>query len=345
MGVKLGDIVPPEAVQTIALESLRGRAIALDAFNMLYQFLATIRGPDGRPLMDSRGRITSHLSGLFFRSINLLEKGIKPVYVFDGRPPELKQTTVERRVELRKEAGKLYEEALLRGDVETARKYAQRAATLEEYMLESSRRLLEAMGIPTVQAPSEGEAQAAYMTAKGDVYASASQDMDSLLFGSPRLVRNLSIVGKRKLPGKKVYVEVEPELISLEALLSSLGITRELLIDIGILVGTDYCEGVKGIGPKKALKLVKEYGDAEKVLEALNANLEIPPEVIRQAFLRPNVTDNYTLKWKEIDYAVTKSILCEEYDFSSDRVDKALAELKVALEKGKGETSLDAWLG
>ncbi|MCS7136065.1 MAG: flap endonuclease-1 [Nitrososphaerota archaeon] len=344
MGVKLGDIVPPEAIQTIALEVLRGRAIALDAFNMLYQFLATIRGPDGRPLMDSRGRITSHLSGLFFRTVNLLEKGIKPVYVFDGRPPELKRATVEKRMESRREAGGLYEKALLAGDMEAARKYAQRAATLEEYMLESSKRLLDAMGIPTVQAPSEGEAQAAYMAAKGDVYASASQDMDSLLFGSPRLVRNLSIVGKRKLPGKKAYVEIEPELISLDILLSSLGITRELLIDIGILVGTDYCEGVKGIGPKKALKLVKEYGSAEKVLEALNATLEVPPEVIRQIFLKPNVTDNYTLKWEEIDYRAVKSILCDEHDFSSDRVDKALAELKVALEKGKGETSLDAWL-
>ncbi|MEM0090496.1 MAG: flap endonuclease-1 [Nitrososphaerota archaeon] len=345
MGVKLGDIITPEAVQTIALEALKGRVIALDAFNMLYQFLATIRGPDGRPLMDSRGRITSHLSGLFFRTVNLLEKGIKPVYVFDGRPPELKRATVEKRMELRKEAGELYERALLAGDIEAARKYAQRAATLEEYMLESSKKLLDAMGIPTVQAPSEGEAQAAYMAAKGDVYASASQDMDSLLFGSPRLVRNLSIVGKRKLPGKKAYVEVEPELISLDALLSSLGITRELLIDIGILVGTDYCEGVKGIGPKKALKLVKEYGSAEKVLEALNVTLEVPPGVIRQIFLKPNVTDNYTLKWKGIDYATVKSILCDEHDFSSDRVDKALAELKVALEKGKGETSLDAWLG
>lgn len=344
MGVRLGDIVPPEAVQTIALESLRGKAIALDAFNMLYQFLATIRGPDGRPLMDSRGRITSHLSGLFFRTVNLLEKGIRPVYVFDGRPPELKRATVEKRVEMRKEAGELYEKALLAGDIEAARKYAQRSAMLEEYMLESSKRLLEAMGIPTVQAPSEGEAQAAYMAARGDVYASASQDMDSLLFGSPRLVRNLSIVGKRKLPGKKAYVEVEPELISLDALLSSLGITRELLIDVGILVGTDYCEGVKGIGPKKALKLVKEHGSAEKVLEALNATLDVPPDVIRKAFLNPNVTDSYTLKWEDVDYAETKSILCGEYDFSPERVEKALAELRTALEKGKGETSLDAWL-
>ncbi len=344
MGVKLGDIIPPESVQVIALEALRGRAIALDAFNMLYQFLATIRGPDGKPLMDNRGRITSHISGLFFRTVNLLEKGIKPVYVFDGRPPELKRATIEKRMELRKEAGELYEKALLAGNIEAARKYAQRAAMLEEYMLESSKRLLEAMGIPTVQAPSEGEAQAAHMAAKGDVYASASQDMDSLLFGSPRLVRNLSIVGKRKLPGKKAYTEVEPELISLDVLLSSLGITRELLIDIGILVGTDYCEGVKGIGPKKALKLIKEYGSAEKVLEALNATMETPPGVIRQIFLKPNVTDNYTLKWEGVDYATVKSILCDEYDFSSDRVDKALAELKVALEKSKGETSLDAWL-
>lgn len=344
MGVKIGDIIPPEAIQTITLDYLSGKVIALDAYNMLYQFIATIRGADGRPLMDRKGRITSHLSGLFFRTLNLLEKGIKPVFVFDGRPPELKLMTIEKRMELRMEAEKLYEEALASGDIEAARKYAQRAAKLDEYIVNSSKELLDALGIPMVQAPSEGEAQAAYMAAKGDAYASASQDMDSLLFGSPRLVRNLSIVGRRKLPGKKEYVEVEPELISLDVLLKSLGVTREMLIDIGILVGTDYCEGVKGIGPKKALKLIKEYGNAERALRAIGESMSVPPSKIREIFLKPNVTDNYTLKWRDPDFAATKSLLCGEYDFSEERVEKALAELKVSMEKVKGKTSLDEWL-
>ncbi|MCD6312629.1 MAG: flap endonuclease-1, partial [Thaumarchaeota archaeon] len=263
MGVKIREIIPETAVEKISLEALSGKAVALDAFNMLYQFITIIRGPDGRPLMDRRGRITSHLSGLFFRTINLLKFNIKPIFVYDGRPPELKKATVEEREERREEARKLYEQALAEGRIEEAQKYAKQAARLDEFIIESSKKLLTLMGLPVVQAPSEGEAQAAYLASRGDAYASGSQDFDSLLFGSPRLIRNLSIVGRRKLPGRKEYVEVEPELIHLNKLLEELGITREQLIDLAILVGTDYCEGVKGVGPKTALKLIKAHGSAE----------------------------------------------------------------------------------
>ncbi|MEM4497915.1 MAG: flap endonuclease-1, partial [Nitrososphaerota archaeon] len=249
MGVKIREIIPDNAVETISLESLGGKAIALDAYNALYQFITIIRGQDGRPLMDRHGRITSHLSGLFFRTINLLKLGIKPIFVYDGRPPELKKATVEERSERRQEAQRLYEQALAEGRIEEAQKYAKQAATLNEFIVESSKKLLSLMGIPVVQAPSEGEAQAAYIAMRGDAYASGSQDFDSLLFGSPRLVRNLSIVGRRKLPGRKEYVEVEPELVHLDKLLQGLEITREQLIDVAILVGTDYCDGVKGVGP------------------------------------------------------------------------------------------------
>jgi flap endonuclease-1 len=234
LGVKIGDIIPEEAVEKSSLQKLSGKSVALDAYNILYQFIATIRGPDGRPLMDRRGRITSHLSGLFFRTVNFLEEGLLPVYVFDGRPPELKRKTIERRRELRMEALEEYEKALAAKDFEAARRYAQRAASLEAYMVESSADLLKAMGVPYVMAPAEGEAQAAYMASKGSVYASGSQDMDSLLFGSPRLVRNLSIVGRRKLPRRNEYVEVEPEIIHLQKLLESLEINREQLVDIGL---------------------------------------------------------------------------------------------------------------
>jgi len=344
MGVKLRDIIPPEAMERISLEALAGRAIALDAYNILYQFITIIRGPDGRPLMDRRGRITSHLSGVFFRTINFMKIGIKPIFVYDGRPPELKMKTVEKREERRAEAAKLYEMALAEGRIEEAQKYAKQAATLNEFIVESSKRLLKLMGVPIVQAPSEGEAQAAYLVKRGDAYASGSQDFDSLLFGSPRLVRNLSIVGRRKLPGRKEYVEVEPEIIYLDKLLDSLGITREQLIDIGILVGTDYCEGVKGVGPKTALKLVKEYGSAEKVLKALGKSLERDPAEIRELFLKPSVTEEFEVVWSEPDYDGVKSMLCYEHDFSENRVEKALNELKSALKKSRGVTSLDQWL-
>ena len=344
MGVKLRDIIPPEAMERISLEALAGKAIALDAYNILYQFITIIRGPDGRPLMDRRGRITSHLSGVFFRTINFMKLGIKPIFVYDGRPPELKMKTVEKREERRAEAAKLYEMALAEGRIEEAQKYAKQAATLNEFIVESSKRLLKLMGVPIVQAPSEGEAQAAYIVKRGDAYASGSQDFDSLLFGSPRLVRNLSIVGRRKLPGRKEYVEVEPEIIYLDKLLDSLGITREQLIDIGILVGTDYCEGVKGVGPKTALKLVKEYGSAEKALKALGKSLERDPAEIRELFLKPSVTEEFEVVWSEPDYDGIKSMLCYEHDFSENRVEKALNELESALKKSRGVTSLDQWL-
>jgi len=343
MGVKIREIIPEAAVQKISLEALGGKAIALDAFNILYQFITIIRGPDGRPLMDRRGRITSHLSGLFFRTINLLKLGIKPIFVYDGRPPELKRATVEEREERRAEAARLYEQALSEGRIEEAQKYAKQAASLNEFIIESSKRLLTLMGLPVVQAPSEGEAQAAYLAARGDAYASGSQDFDSLLFGSPRLVRNISIVGRRKLPGRREYVEVEPELIHLDKLLKELGITREQLIDLAILVGTDYCEGVKGVGPKTALKLIKTHGSAEKALKALGKSLEVDPAEIRNIFLNPEVTKDYRIEWREIDREGVKRMLCDEHDFSEERVDKALNELRDALQKARGMTSLDQW--
>lgn len=343
MGVKLGDLIPEEILEKIELEDLRGRAVALDAYNILYQFITIIRGQDGRPLMDKHGRITSHLSGLFFRTINFLKAGMKPIYVYDGRPPELKKQTIEKRMEKRTEAAILYRQALEEGRIEEARKYAQQAATLDEYIVESSKKLISLMGLPVIQAPCEGEAQAAYMTQKGDVYASASQDMDSLLFGSPRLIRNLSIVGRRKLPGRKEYVDVVPELIHLEKLLNALKITREQLIDIGILIGTDYWEGVKGVGPRKALMLIKDYGSAENVLKHLKITSEVDVGKIKSIFLKPTVLESYKIEWAEPDYQAIEDMLCGEHDFSVDRVRKALNELKETMKKERGKTSLDAW--
>jgi flap endonuclease-1 len=342
LGVKIGDIIPEEAVEKSSLQKLSGKSVALDTYNILYQFIATIRGPDGRPLMDRRGRITSHLSGLFFRTVNFLEEGLLPVYVFDGRPPELKRKTIERRRELRMEALEEYEKALAAKDFEAARRYAQRAASLEAYMVESSADLLKAMGVPYVMAPAEGEAQAAYMASKGSVYASGSQDMDSLLFGSPRLVRNLSIVGRRKLPRRNEYVEVEPEIIHLQKLLESLEITREQLVDIGLLVGTDYSPQVKGVGPKTALKIVKEYGSLEKAVEKGVVEIDFDYNAVRKLFLNPAVTDSYVLEWKPPVEERVYEILVEEFDFSRERVARALEGLRKAV--ARKSSSLDAFL-
>ncbi len=347
MGVNLREIIPKSAVREITLAELRYKVVAIDAYNALYQFLTAIRQPDGTPLMDSQGRITSHLSGLFYRTINLVENGLKPVYVFDGKPPEIKQIEIERRRKTKSEAAKKYEEAIKLGRIEEARRYAQMASRLTDEMVAEAKRLLNAMGIPYVDAPAEGEAQAAYMARKGDAWTAASQDYDSLLFGAPRLVRNLAITGRRKLPRKDVYVEVKPELIELEKLLKGLGITREQLIAIGILIGTDYNpDGVKGIGPKTALKMVKNNPNVRKLLATLPRH-EFPtdPLEILDYFLNPPVTDNYKLEWRKPDANSIMRILVEEHDFSEGRVKNALERLNKAYNeflRGK-QLGLDMW--
>jgi len=346
LGVNLGDLIPRKET---TLEELSGKSVAIDAYNALYQFLSIIRQPTGEPLMDRTGRITSHLSGLLYRTANLVEKGIKPVYVFDGTPPSLKEAEIQRRLKAKEEATIKYEEALKRGDLEEARIYAQATSKLQDYMVEDAKRLLTLLGIPWVQAPSEGEAQAAYLAAKGHVWASASQDYDSLLFGAPRLVRNLTITGRRKLPRKNVYVEVNPEIVELEEVLNVLGINREQLVEIGILVGTDYNpEGVKGIGPKTAHKMIKEYGRLEALEASLRARENGLPEnwrQIKEIFLNPEVTDDFKIEWKTPDVEGVVSFLCGERDFSEDRVRNALEKFKVGMRELRSKKTLDAWFG
>ncbi len=339
MGVQIGDLVPSEE---IPLEQLAGKRIAIDALNMLHQFVSIIRQRDGEPLMDSKGRITSHLSGIFYRTANLVEIGIKPIYVFDGEPPLLKQETLRRRALTREEAEREWKEALERGDLVDARKYAQQAGRVTEEMVEQTKRLLDLMGIPWIQAPSEGEAQAAHLVEKGDAWASASQDFDSLLFGAPVLVRNLALTGRRKLPGKDAYVEVKPERIELKKVLDSLGISREQLIDIGVLVGTDFNEGIKGIGPKRALELIRKYGSLEKIVELKLFQFDVDPLQVKEIFLHHRVTDDYKIEWREADPEGIKEFLCEEFDFSLERVQTGIDKLLKGRTKS-GQTSLERW--
>ena len=349
MGVNLRELIPPEAREEVELRGLRGRVIALDAYNMLYQFLAAIRQPDGTPLMDRMGRVTSHLSGLFYRTINMAEAGIKPVYVFDGIPPEMKKQELARRMRLKEEAERKLEQARSLGRREEARRYAMQAARLTREMAEEAKRLLDAMGIPWIQAPSEGEAQAAYVARKGDAWAAGSQDYDSLLFGAPRLVRNLAITGRRKLPGRNVYVEIKPEVIYLDKLLRALGITREQLIVIAILLGTDYNPGgVPGYGPKTALRYVKSMGDARKALLAVSKMVRgYDVERIFEYFLNPDVTDDYEIKFRPPDEKEIYRILVEEHDFNPERVRRAVERLKKAYREHlkARHRGLDAWFG
>ena len=342
MGVNLRDLVPKI---TVKLEDLSGKSIAIDAYNALYQFLAIIRQPDGTPLKDNLGRVTSHLSGLLYRTSNLVEMGIKPIYVFDGIPPTLKEVEIKRRMKVKEEAAVRYEQALKAGKTEEARMYAQATSHLKDYMAEDSKKLLDLMGIPWIQAPSEGEAQAAHLARRGDADYCASQDYDSLLFGAPKLLRNVTISGRRKLPSKNIYVEIVPEVVELEQVLKECGITYEQLIDVGILIGTDFNpDGIKGLGPKTALKLVKEHGSLENTLPHLkNAEFPAEPQRIREIFLKPRTTDSYKIEWREPDVEGVVTFICKERDFSEDRVRKTLERMQKGTEKLKGKTTLEKW--
>lgn len=337
MGVQLKDILAPKR---ISLEHINGHRLAIDAFNTLYQFLTIIR-KDGMPLMDSKGKVTSHISGLLYRTAKFVEAGIQPCYVFDGSPPDFKLIRVERE-KRKKAAEKKLKEARERDDLDGIKLYSQQATRLEPYMIEDSKKLLTLMGIPWIQAPSEGEAQATYMASKGDAWAVASQDFDALLFGAPRLVRNLTITGRRKIPRKDTYIEVVPELIELELVLSNLNLKREELVCLGILVGTDYNPGgIKGIGPKKALSLVKEKG--RSALDGVEWMDNWPDrDKLVQFFMEPPHTDDYELEWCDPDPEGAKEFLVHGHDFLEERVNKVFNTLQAEREKGRQE-HLSQW--
>jgi flap endonuclease-1 len=332
MGVAIRDIIA-DYKTPVTWEALPGIA-AIDANNALYQFLTIIRQPDGTPLMDSRGRVTSHLSGILFRMASFMEKGIKPVFIFDGKPTALKQATINERRKLRDTAGEKWKEALERGDEGEAYKQARSATRVDATIVETSKDLLRLMGIPVVQAPGEGEAQASYMVAKGDARYVVSQDYDTLLFGAPALVRNLTVSGKRKIRGRQITVS--PERIVLADTLAGLKLTREQLIEIGILIGTDFNAGVDGVGAKTGLKIVQKGEFAQKIKEK---QPDFDPGPVMDMFLHPPVTDDYALAAGHPDPDAIRKMLCDGYDFSQERVNKAMEGFTVRA----GQKTLESW--
>jgi flap endonuclease-1 len=339
MGVDFGDSIPREKIQ---LEDISGWKLAVDGYNTLYQFLAIIRGMDGGHLKDAKGRVTSHISGLFYRNINLMELGIKLVYVFDGKPPELKMEEIRRRSEQRREAKDQYLRALQSGDMLQARKFAEASTVLRRDMVGDAKELLEAMGIPWVDAPSEGEAQASTMAAEGTVAAVASQDHDSLVFGAPVLVRNVTISGKRRLPSKGIMINVVPERITLSSVLEATGLTREQLIDFAILLGTDFNpDGFEGVGPATALKYLKKYGRLEEIKELNEGLALVNYKGIRDLYLNAPSIKGVKPEWKPLDREKVLSFLVSEHSFSRDRVEAALARIR-AVKSSESET-LEKW--
>jgi len=331
MGVALKEILVSKEIK---IEDLAGKVLAVDAFNALYMFLTTIRGADGSPLMDSKGRITSHLVGLFSRFANLQEKGLRFIFVFDGKAPELKKQERERRKELKMEASALYEKAKQEEDIENMKKYAARTAFLTKDMVEEAKKLVEAMGFAVVDAPSEGEAQAAELVKNGDAYAVVSQDADSLLSGSPRTIRNLSITGRRKMPGSFGFKTVNPELFTLKDNLEALGLNQEQLIALAILIGTDYnYGGIKGIGPKKGLILVKKHGDDfDELFKEVkwSEHYKFPWKKVFDTIKKMPVELHPKVSFNPPDIDRIRKILVEEHEFSEERVSNTLEKLDKA---------------
>jgi len=346
MGLNIRDIIPRTEIN---ISDLNKKTICVDAFNTLYQFLSTIRQIDGTPLLDNKKRITSHLSGIFYRNVALLLEGIQLIYVFDGEAPTLKARTHEKRQSGREIARERYEEAKQEEDLAAMKRYGSQLVRLDDDIINESKELLKAMGIAVVQAPGEGEAETAYLCkVKEDIYASVSQDYDSLLFGAPKLIRNLNLARKKKT--STGWIEVKPESIDLEKVLNSLEINLDQLICLGILVGTDYNpKGIPGIGQKRALQIVQKYRqpilifkEVEEQIMSLNEEDRFEWQEIFELFHKPNVVD-VDFKFSKINEEKIKEILVQEHDFSEERVNKQLERLR-GLEEKKKQKALDEWV-
>ena len=328
MGVALTPIIEKRVVD---LEAFRGRVIAIDGNLELYQFLSVIRLRDGSPLKDSNGRVTSHLNGLMFRTTRLIaDYDIRPIFVFDGTPPSLKAQEIAKRKAAREKAAKEYELAIKGGDYGTAWSRAVMTSRLTREMVAEAKMLLGYLGVPHVQAPSEGEAQASWLARQGIAWAVGSKDYDSLLFGAPRLARFLSISGTEFLPSQGRARRTQPEIIELDSWLRSLSLTREQLIDVAILVGTDFNDGVKGIGPKKGAKLIREIGSLDNAPEEVRRSLPENLQEIREFFLDPPVDPDPPMARDRTDEAAVQEFLCGERGFSRERVRIALERLRPA---------------
>ncbi|MDI6737609.1 MAG: flap endonuclease-1 [Nanoarchaeota archaeon] len=336
MGVKLAEIIPRKELQW---EELKAKTIAIDTPNVLYQFLSSIRKPDGTLLTDSKGNVTSHLVGLFPRTIRLMEYGIRPVFVFDGKPPLLKKQEIERRRGLKEKASEKFKIAKEEGNEEEMLKYSRQSVKLTKEMIKEAQELISAFGLPVIQAPSEAEAQASLICRNADAWAVASQDYDALVYGTPKVIQNLTLAEKRKLPNGS-YVKVYPAMIELKQALDSLNINQEQLLLLSVLVGTDFNpRGVKGIGPKKALKLVMEKSipEIEKEIKKIGADFDL--NEIMDVFRNMPVSKDYKIEFNDFDEEKIRKILIDKRQFSVERVESGFEQLKKQKEEKK-QTSL-----
>lgn len=342
MGANLTPLVPREK---IGLEGVAGKTLAVDALNAVYQFLALVRDRRGELMRNERGLVTSHLIGLATRYSKLaLENKCRFIFVFDGPPHPLKRVEIERRREIRERALEEYERLIEAGDYERAFSKAVVAASVDEWIIDSSRKLIQLMGFPVVDAPADAEAQAAFIVSRGEAWAVSSQDWDSLLYGSPRLVRYLTLTGFEWLPSKRVARRLEPELVELERVLAALGISRRQLVEIAVLSGTDFNRGVKGVGPRRAYKLVKTYGSLDRLPSDIRRALPENYLEVVELFLNPPVRVDYGIEFREPDEEGLYRFLVEENNFSRKRAELVVERLRRAWrEAGLSQRGLEEY--
>ncbi|ORY82572.1 DNA-repair protein rad2, partial [Protomyces lactucae-debilis] len=335
----------PAAMKNLEIKSFFGRKVAIDASMSLYQFLIAVRQNDGQQLQSESGETTSHLLGMFYRTIRIVDNGIKPVYVFDGAPPKLKSGELAKRIARNAQASKDAAEAKETGTVEEVDKFSRRTVRVTRQHNEEAKLLLKLMGIPFVEAPCEAEACCAQLAKSEKVFAAASEDMDTLCFDAPVLLRHLTFSEARKEPISE---------ITTSKVLTGLGLTRDQFIDMCILLGCDYCDAIRGIGPKKALELIKEHGDIEHILESLKGNkkFEVPEtwpyKDARELFKNPDIPRiktsiaDLTLEWNEPDVDALIAFLCDDKGFDVQRVRNGADKLRKAT-KQKQQGRLDSF--
>ncbi|EDO17758.1 hypothetical protein Kpol_1033p65 [Vanderwaltozyma polyspora DSM 70294] len=337
MGIKgLNAIISehvPSAVRKSDIKTFFGRKVAIDASMSLYQFLIAVRQQDGGQLTNEAGETTSHLMGMFYRTLRMIDNGIKPCYVFDGKPPVLKSHELSKRTARREETEKKLQEAT---DQAEKMKQERRLVKVSKEHNDEAKQLLELMGIPYITAPCEAESQCAELAKCGKVYAAASEDMDTLCYRTPYLLRHLTFSEAKKEP----IHEIDTELV-----LKGLDLTLEQFVDLGIMLGCDYCDSIKGVGPVTALKLIKEYGSLEKIIEYIesdssNSKWKIPNDWpykdARELFLKPDVINGneVELKWQPPNEKGLIDFLCGEKKFSEERVKSGIERLKKGLKSG-----------
>ncbi|CAL8070026.1 unnamed protein product [Orchesella dallaii] len=322
----IGDVAP-NATKENEFKNYFGRRIAIDASMSLYQFLIAVRQQDGMQLTTSDGDTTSHLMGFFYRTIRMIDNGIKPVYVFDGKPPEMKSGELEKRTERRNEAQKALEKAQEAGDAEEADKMQRRLVKVDKTHVAEAKQLLTFMGVPFVEAPCEAEAQCAFLQKTGQVFGVGTEDMDALTFGTKVLLRHLTFSEARKMPIKEFY---------LETVLEALQFTMDEFIDVCILLGCDYCDSIRGIGPKRALELMKSHRSIEKILDNIDKNKYTVPEYFpykqaRELFKNPEVDKTVQISWNmPIDEDGLINYMCNEKGFSEERMRSGVKKLRAA---------------